>query len=419
MSEYKAAVFNLLPVMRGNIMEFSPGTAPMCKQICFGVLRYYYELEYFRNSLLTKKLPSKHQDINLLLLCGIYSICHLRRPAHASVNAVVETASILNKSWAKGLINAVLRNFQRQRSGLEVAAKNSLETRFNHPLWFIEYLKDFWPNNAEEIMNANNHMAPMTLRVNKQKITVLKYMEKLQEIGINCETIIDLPQAIKLSSPTSIKSLPGYQDGWISIQDEASQLVAPLVNVKPGQRVLDACAAPGGKTCHLLELQPNIDLTAMDKNGYRVQQINSNLQRLRLSCKVRKSNFMSYTGPQFDRIILDAPCSATGVIRRHPDIKLLRLKSDIEKLNAAQLDLLRHAWQHLASGGEIIYATCSILPHENEYLIERFINEKRKAFLLPIDISRGVSLKIGHQLFPKINGHDGFYIARIKKGGEG
>ena len=416
MREYKDAIFHLMPVIRGNMMKFSEGTSPLCKQICFGVLRYYFELIFFRNCLLPKKLPSKHLDINLLLLCGIYSICHLKRPAHASVDAVVETTVRMNKSWAKGLVNAVMRNFQRQRSSLEEAAKGFPETRFNHPDWLIDSLKESWPKNAEEIMVANNQVAPMTLRVNKQKITVSQYMCKLRDQGIACIGLSDLPQAVRLTSPAPVESLPGFHDGLISIQDEASQLVAPLVNARPGHKVLDACAAPGGKTCHLLELQPDIDLTAMDRDGYRLEQIRSNLQRLRLSCKLMKGDFLSHSGSHFDRIILDAPCSATGVIRRHPDIKLLRSKSDIEELSSVQIDLLRSAWQYLVSGGEIIYSTCSVLPQENEYLLKKFIDEERRAIPLPLKITRGIRMKIGHQLFPQINGHDGFYIARIRKG---
>ena len=418
MREYKDAISHLIPVIKGNMMEFAVDTSPMCKQLCFGVLRHYYELVYFRNSILKKKLPSKHLDINLLLLCGIYSICHLKRPAHASVNAVVESAGILNKSWAKGLVNAVLRNFQRQRFELEERVKLNPETNFNHPNWFIESLKDSWPDNAEQIMVANNQLAPMTLRVNKQKTTVRNYITVLNDLGIQGAAIRNLPQAIRLSSPVSVSSLPGFQDGLVSIQDEASQLIAPLINAKPGQKVLDACAAPGGKTCHLLELEPNTDLTAIDKDGYRVGQIHSNLKRLGLSCNVLEANFLTYSGCQFDRIILDAPCSATGVIRRHPDIKLLRDRNDIEKLNERQFKLLKHAWHCLAEGGELVYSTCSVLPYENEYLINKFINEEKEANLLPLDISQGVSLKTGHQLFPKKNGHDGFYIARIRKGGE-
>ena len=416
MREYKDAIFHLMPVIRGNMMKFSEGTSPLCKQICFGVLRYYFELIFFRNCLLQKKLPSKHLDINLLLLCGIYSICHLKRPAHASVDAVVETTVRMNKSWAKGLVNAVMRNFQRQRSSLEEAAKGFPETRFNHPDWLIDSLKESWPKNAEEIMVANNQGAPMTLRVNKQKIKVSEYMYKLRDQGIACIGLSDLPQAVRLTSPAPVESLPGFHDGLISIQDEASQLVAPLVNARPGHKVLDACAAPGGKTCHLLELQPDIDLTAMDRDGYRLEQIRSNLQRLRLSCKLMKGDFLSHSGSHFDRIILDAPCSATGVIRRHPDIKLLRSKSDIEELSSIQIDLLRSAWQYLVSGGEIIYSTCSVLPQENEYLLKKFIDEESRAIPLPLKITRGIRMKIGHQLFPQINGHDGFYIARIRKG---
>ena len=417
MQEYRDAIQYLQRVTFGHPLEFAKNASPICRQICFGVLRDYYRLAYFRDNLLKKKLPKKHLDLDLLLLCGIYSICHLKRPAHASVNSVVEVTTLLNKAWAKGLVNAVMRNFQRQQTTLEEEANSNQEARLGHPSWLIHQLSDSWPGRANEIMLANNEPAPMTLRVNQTKTSLIEYQSMLEEQGISGRPIADTSVAIQLTRPTPIDSLPGFSEGLVSVQDEASQLVAPLLNVEAGHRVLDACAAPGGKTCHLLELQPDINLTAIDKDSRRVKQIKENLDRLGFTCSLISSDFLQYSSDKFDRILLDVPCSATGIIRRHPDIKLLRNRDDVEKLIATQFELLSHAWNLLEPEGELLYSTCSILPAENELVVANFADGRDDVDMPPINISQGKVQNIGRQLFPQPNAYDGFYIARLKKVG--
>jgi 16S rRNA (cytosine967-C5)-methyltransferase len=412
MQEYKDAIDVLSVVLiRGQPLEFKKHHSSLCKQLCYGVLRDYYRLVFFRDSLLTKK--TKHQDLNILLLCGIYSICELNRPDYASVNAVVETAVAIKKPWAKGLLNGVLRNFQRRRETLTASIDE--DTNLNHPSWLVDELRLAWPEQADSIMAANNHPAPMTLRVNLSKTDLTTYQSLLKDKGLNAKAIPTVPGALQLLDAVSVEALPGFSEGLVSIQDQASQLVAPLLDAKPGQKVLDACAAPGGKTCHLLELQSDLDLLAMDWDRHRIDQIQENLDRLGTTCRVTRTDFLTYTGEKFDRILLDVPCSATGIIRRHPDIKLLRDRDDVDKLSITQSRLLATAWNFLETGGELLYSTCSILPQENELVVSDFVNEREDLVVLPVDIAEGIALTIGRQLFPTIDGHDGFYIARLRK----
>ena len=412
MQEYKDAIDVLnLVLVRGQPLEFKKHHSSLCKQLCYGVLRDYNKLVYFRDSLLTKK--TKHQDLNILLLCGIYSICELNRPDYASVNAVVETAVTIKKPWAKGLLNGVLRNFQRRRETLTTSMDK--DTNLNHPSWLINELRLAWPEQADSIMAANNHPAPMTLRVNLSKMDLTTYQLMLKDNGLSTKAIPTVPGALQLLDAVSVESLPGFSEGLVSIQDQASQLVAPLLDAKPGQKVLDACAAPGGKTCHLLELQSDLNLLAMDWDRHRIDKIQENLDRLGTTCQVTQTDFLTYTGEKFDRILLDVPCSATGIIRRHPDIKLLRDRDDVDKLSITQSRLLATAWNFLETGGELLYSTCSILPQENELVVSDFANEREDLVVLPVDIAEGIALTIGRQLFPTIDGHDGFYIARLRK----
>lgn len=412
MQEYKDAIDVLSVVLtRGQPLEFKQHHSSLCKQLCYGVLRDYYQLVYFRDSLLSKK--TKHQDLNILLLCGIYSICELNRPDYASVNAVVETAVAIKKPWAKGLLNGVLRNFQRRRETL--TASIDQDTNLNHPKWLVDELRLAWPTQADSIIAANNHPAPMTLRVNLSKTDLVTYQSLLKDKGLTTKKIPTVPGALQLQDAVSVESLPGFSEGLVSIQDQASQLVAPLLDAKPGQKILDACAAPGGKTCHLLELQPDLNLLAMDWDRHRIDQIQQNLDRLGTTCRIARSDFLDYTGKNFDRILLDVPCSATGIIRRHPDIKLLRDRDDVDKLSIIQSRLLATAWNYLETGGELLYSTCSILPQENESVVSDFANQREDLVVLPVDIAEGIALSIGRQLFPTIDGHDGFYIARLKK----
>ena len=388
---------------------------PLCKQICYGVLRDYYRLTFYRDSLVTRKLPSKQADLEILLLCGIYSICSLKRPAHTSVNATVQTTRHLNKAWASGFINGVLRNFIRRRNDLEKHANESTESRWNHPDWLQRSLRSAWPDDADNIMVANNEPAPMTLRINLQKTDITSYQQQLMSSGLESTPIAGAPSALQLHTAVSVDRLPGFSEGFASVQDEASQLVAPLLSLEPGDKVLDACAAPGGKTCHLLEIEPEIRLQAVDVDPERIRYLDDNLKRLGLSCDTVSENFLDYEKGLFNKILLDVPCSATGIIRRHPDIKLLRNSADIDKLSDIQTELLNHAWKHLETGGLLIYSTCSVLPQENEQLVYQFVQSRKDVSVLPVDTVRGNALKTGRQLFPQLQGHDGFYLACLRK----
>ncbi len=418
MQEYAQAVSTLLRVVAdGKSMDssWSPGTSPLARQISYGVLRDFYKLDHLTRCLLDKPLPPKHADLKLLLFCGIYSIRSLNRPAHASVNAVVTTTSQLGKQWARGLVNAVLRNYIRKRASLDDMSDTTDEVQTNHPSWLVTRIRSAWPEFADQIFSVNNEQPPMVLRINRLKTTRDEYLVLLADNHMRARRGTMVDSSIILETPCPIDQLPGFENGLVSVQDEASQLAANLLPTRPGDRVLDACAAPGGKTCHLLEINSSIKLVANDKDKARLASVTENLSRLELNCELTHSDLLEIKDRTFDRILLDAPCSATGIIRRHPDIKLLRRNSDIDKLCAAQSRLLDAAWMLLDEGGEILYSTCSVLREENEHVITRFIDQRQDVQILPIHINSGINLKTGLQLLPTRGGHDGFYFAHLRK----
>ncbi len=418
MDEYLQAVSTLTRVigegrsLDGNINEEA---TPLAKQIIYGALRDFYLLDCLTDKLIDKPLPVKHLDLKLLIMCGIYSIRSLNRPAHASVNAVVSSVKALNKVWAKGLVNAVLRNYIRKREGLDSRANDNIEAQTNHPEWLVDRIQRAWPDNWQEMIEANNQQPPMVLRINQQKISRSAYMAQLEDSGCAASAGTLVESSVILDKPLNVSLLPGFAEGLVSVQDEASQLATVILNPAPGQRVLDACAAPGGKACHLLEACPEIQLTANDVDERRLSTLGENLGRLGLVCDLNCSDLLKLQAELFDRILLDAPCSATGIIRRHPDIKLLRRNSDIDKLSTTQLGLLNAAWELLVPGGEILYSTCSVLPEENELLINRFLQERHDVEILPISSSGGIELSVGRQFLPRKIGHDGFYYAHLRK----
>lgn len=395
-------------------------TSPLAQQICYGVCRNYYFLTAVLDELLDKPLANKHQDLNALLLAALYSVDHLKRPAHASVNAAVSAAAGLKKSWAKGLVNGVLRRYLREREALANKFTNdNHEVQFNHPDWLIDELKAAWPDEWRSIVSANQQQAPMTLRINRRLHARDEYIAQLVSADLIAVAGALSNDAVILNSAVAVTRLPGFAAGSVSVQDEAAQLAAGLLNLETGQRVLDACAAPGGKTCHILELA-DVDLLAVDRDRKRIGRIEENLKRLSFNAEIRALALEELNeAAEFDRILLDAPCSATGIIRRHPDIKLLRLKSDIAKLAVIQRALLQKAFDLLKPGGELVYATCSVIPTENELLVSAFLESNARASSLPIRLSATsdaiVSTRNGVQLLPTHAGHDGFYYARIGK----
>ncbi|WP_417534674.1 16S rRNA (cytosine(967)-C(5))-methyltransferase RsmB [Marinobacterium stanieri] len=421
----------LAPLLRqhGSLSTHLPAHLAHCperdrallQQLCYGTMRELFRLEQLANHFLRKPFKQQDLDIHALLLIGLWQLRSSRIPAHATLNETVDACAALNKPWASKLLNAILRRYQREQKQAEEALAQDPAFQWNHPQWMISKLQHNWPEHWQSILQANDQQAPMTLRVNKRLLTREKALQKLQEADIPAAACQFSDDGIGLDSPCDVSALPGFAEGELSVQDEAAQLAAGLLAAENGQRVLDACAAPGGKLCHLLEQNTHLqDVIAVELEPERGQRIHDNLHRLglQLGCEVLTADASSqdwWDGQLFDRILIDAPCSGTGVIRRHPDIKLLRRGEDIAALASVQLSILNNLWSMLQPGGRLVYATCSIFGQENERVIERFIKQHPDAIHQPIDAPWGEARPFGRQLFPQPDGHDGFYYAVLDK----
>ena len=405
---------SLAAVLPDRLTRVAAADRALVQALVYGVLRVLPRLEHRLDQLLNKPLRKRDSNVRLLLLLGLYQIDCLRTPNHAAVSETVRVADHIGKSWAKPLLNAALRRATR-----EPAADPPAAVQHCHPQWLAARVEAAWPRQWHQILKANNTRAPMTLRVNSTMATRERYLLELESSGIAAAPCQHAPQGITLDKPVDVEQLPGFGRGMVSVQDESSQLAAHLLAVAPGQRVLDACAAPGGKTAHLLELQPSIQLTAIDVDERRLARLAQNLERLRLHANRQVANAMEpehwWDGVPFDRILLDAPCSATGVIRRHPDIKWLRQHTDLEALAQTQARLLDAMWPLLTPGGLVLYATCSILPHENQSQVERFVQSREDAVERHIDASWGETTGPGRQILPGAENMDGFYYAVVEK----
>jgi 16S rRNA (cytosine967-C5)-methyltransferase len=398
---------NLDDILNNHFIENSTDRG-FVQELCYGTMRFYHRLEWLSHRLLKKAFKVKDKDLEALILIGLYQLFYLDTPAYAAISDTVEASRQLGKTWAVNLVNAVLRNADRTREALLSVIKTNPVAETSHPLWLLQKIQQAYPEDWQSIIEANNQKAPLTLRVNLQKTTREQYVKKLIEQGIEsipgflCGTALYLKQAV------SIENLSGFAEGEISVQDEAAQLAAGLLDLKPGQRVLDACAAPGSKTIHILETCPDGDLTAIELSEKRSVKIQENLKRMGFTATVVVQDFRKieawWDGQLFDRILLDAPCSATGVIRRHPDIKFLRTEKEVNQIVKLQAELLETAWQLLKPAGILLYATCSILPEENQEQIQAFLKSHPDA-----------TLNLEKILLPTIGQHDGFYYARLKK----
>jgi 16S rRNA (cytosine967-C5)-methyltransferase len=399
----------------------------LLQEICYGVLRYLPELENDVRHLVQKPIKGKQRVFHFLLLVGVYQIRYMRIPDHAAVSETVAATGALKNRHMKSLINAVLRSFLRS---LEVLAKAGDKAnnkplpdaiKFNHPSWFINKLKDAYTHHWQSILTANQQRPPMWLRVNKQHHSSAEYQTLLTNNNIGIAHVEPFSQAIALEKPLDVSSLPGFDQGWVSVQDAAAQQAALLLDSQANERVLDCCAAPGGKTCHILERTPSIhSMVAIDIEENRLARVQENLMRLHLSANVITADAAKkdwWDGEQFDRILLDAPCSGTGVIRRHPDIKWLRKADDITQLVTLQKQILANIWSLLKPGGTLLYATCSVLPEENSQQVQAFILEHDDAELIPFDAPTLNTNKaqIGWQLLPDAKNMDGFYYAKLLK----
>ncbi len=392
----------------------------LLREICYGTMRFHPQLNALLKLMQHRPFKFRDIDIKALVLIGLYQLKYTRVPAHAAINESVDACEVLDKQWAGKVVNAILRRFQREQTELEGYLTDDESYQYNHPQWMIDKLKNNWPQHWQQILTANNGQAPLTLRINQRATDRHSYLEQLRT-QIDAESTAFSELGIRLSESVNVESLPGYSAGAFSVQDEAAQLSAPLLDLQPGMRVLDACAAPGGKLCHILETESKLShVDAVELEEKRAGRIRDNLARMRLKADLHIADASTQTwwdGLAYDRILLDAPCSATGVIRRNPDIKYLRKGEDIHTISQLQLDILANCWAMLKPGGKLLYATCSIFPQENERLIKRFVNQSEDVVHHVIDADWGIACEYGRQLFPQPDGHDGFYYALLEKQG--
>jgi 16S rRNA (cytosine967-C5)-methyltransferase len=387
---------------------------PLLAALAFGALRWHHRLEWQCARLLTRPLKPGEPELAALLRIGLLQLQEMRTPEHAAVSATVDAAALLGAHAAAPLVNAVLRRFQRERAELETALADDRQAQLSHPAWLIEQFARDWPNDWRRICEQNNAPAPMWLRVNERRTTRADYLARLHAAGLDARAAAEVATAIVLSEPRAVGALPGFAAGEVSVQDVAAQLAVGFLALAPGQRVLDACAAPGGKTGHIVESCSGLaEVWALDREPTRLDKVRGNLDRLGLAATLVAGDATRpadwWDGRPFDRILLDAPCSAVGVIRRHPDIKVLRRPEDVVRAVALQADLLRALWPLLAPGGRLVYATCSVLRAENDAQITAFRG------WVGAGEGSGTEQLGGCQTLPGDADGDGFYYACLLK----
>ncbi len=423
---------------------------PIIHELVYGAVRWCIQLQWLTTQLLDKPVRKKDRIVQALLLVGLYELRFMGTASHASVNETVAAATILNKPWSKNLVNACLRQYTRSEQDFNISISTDIGLLQSHPQWLIDSIKKAWPEKWPTILDANNKRPPMGLRVNNKQTDRVSYIKQLTEAKIKNSAMPFSEHGILLPKPTPVTKLPGFAAGLVTVQDGAAQLATILLDLQADQSILDACCAPGGKLAHILEAMPDdADVTGLDISRDRLDRVKENLRRLQLNCRLIQANASKINNQNeqagqtdtwfeksFDRILLDAPCSATGVIRRHPDIKLHRQSQDVAKVVVLQAQLLNSLWPLLACGGKLVYVTCSILPVENDEQIDKFLKAHADASVLtPDEMLSGESfrnstlttqaVKIlraaviqkphGFQVLPGSLDMDGFYYACLKK----
>ena len=385
------------------------------QDVCYGVFRHLGLLRALLGALAHKPLADR--DVEALLLVALYQLEFTRAAPHAVVDDAVRACAPLRKTSARGLVNALLRNFSRRREALLQLARRTDEGRWSHPQWWIDELRRTYPDQYGSILAAGNQLPPMTLRVNLQRISTEGYLDLLRSAAMEAERVG--PAALQLVRAVRVEELPGFAQGLVSVQDLSAQYAAGLLDLAPGQRVLDACAAPGGKTAHILE-RADVELIALDRDEARLVLVRETLRRLGLQAQLACADAADlpqwWDGVPFQRILLDAPCTASGIVRRHPDIKWLRRPLDIVSLGAQQQRLLEALWHTLAAGGKLLYATCSVFAAENQLQVSTFLRSHPEAKLLPLfDLPDGPEIgNVKGQILPDAR-HDGFFYALLQK----
>lgn len=402
---------NLNQVLEKSLRKksvWTPAQRAALQDLSYGTLRFYGQLRSILALLLHK--PMLDQRIYYVLLVALYQLQYSKAAHHAVVDHAVRSAQMLNVK-VSGLVNAILRNFLRSQDALLEQAAQNAEGKYSYPQWWIDKLNAQYGERAAAILEAGNQHPPMTLRVNQRRNTTADYLMQLTQEDLSSRLVA--PDALQLDKPVPVDRLPGFFDGMVSIQDAGAQYAAHLLDVQDGMRVLDACAAPGGKTAHILELA-DAEMVAVDKDADRLQRVAENLQRLQLTAQLVVGDAAEpdvwWDGKPFDRILADVPCSASGVVRRHPDIKWLRRRTDIAGFAAQQLDILRALWRLLAQDGKLLYATCSVFHQENEQVVASFLAQHPDARRLPAALPDNIQ----GQLLPD-DQHDGFFYALLQK----
>lgn len=426
------AIANLAAVVDGRSLDraLADAGAALADQdrafaadLSYGLCRWYRQLHAVIAARLRKPLRERDRDVHFVMMLGAYQLLHGNVPSHAAVSTSVDLVRRLDKAWANKLVNAVLRGIQREAadpaSPLRRQIDSDLSLRFAQPKWLVRSLSRAWPGREQTILEALQQRAPMTLRLNTRRQARDDYLEGLARQEIVASPLDVVPSAVVLQRPVPVTRIPGFAEGLVSVQDAGAQLAGPLLDPRPGQRVLDACAAPGGKTGHILELADDLRVTAVDVDGGRLQRVADNLARLGRQAELLEADAAdpprAWRERPFDRILVDAPCSATGVMRRHPDIRLLRRAADIEALASRQAAILESLWGCLRIGGKLLYATCSLLPQENHLQVEAFLHRHADAHAVTLPDHWGHACNPGRQTLPGENTMDGFYYALLEK----
>lgn len=424
-----AAVANLKAVLEGRSLDVVLASAAaasddrdraLAAELSYGVCRWYFRLDAMVGRLLQRPLKARDRDLHLLLLVGAYQLLYSRVPPHAAVATAVDASRALGKAWAGGLVNGVLRRLQREHEALASAVDSDPALRHALPRWLYQAVSDAWPAQAGEVLAALQQRPPMTLRVDLARLSRADCAARLAAAGFAARPHPLVATAVTLDEPVAVERLPGFAEGLVSVQDAGAQLAAVLLDPQPGERVLDACAAPGGKTLALAQQAPGIELTALDIDPQRLERVAQNLARGAVQARVLVGDAAlpdgsAWADARYQRILADVPCSATGVLRRHPDIRLLRRAADIDALVERQAAILDALWGLLAPGGRLLYVTCSLLPRENAMQVDAFLERHPEAEVLMLPAAPGTVAGKGVQLLPGIDDTDGFFYAALTR----